>query len=105
MRRQGGGLGTTALVLGIVSLLLLVVCGLGVLTAIVGIVIGIVAVVKNSNRGRAWAGIILSALAVVIAAVFLSWVYNKVGDCINLPQELQQRCIENRFGVQIRTPS
>ncbi|MBB4938088.1 hypothetical protein FHR32_002393 [Streptosporangium album] len=102
-RRQGGGLGTTALVLGIVSLFLLVVCGLGVLTAIAGLIVGIVAVVKNSNRGRAWVGIVLSALTLIIAAVLLSWLYSRIGDCAGLPAELQQRCIEQRLGVQIQS--
>ncbi|AWS47294.1 hypothetical protein DKM19_44380 [Streptosporangium sp. 'caverna'] len=102
-RGQGGGLGTAALVLGIVSILLLVVCGLGLVTAIVGLIIGIVAVVKNSHRGRAWVGIALSVLTMIIAAVLVSWIYNKVGDCVGLPQELQQRCIEDKFGVQINT--
>ncbi|MFC7647078.1 DUF4190 domain-containing protein [Streptosporangium lutulentum] len=105
MRGQGGGLGTASLVLGIVSVLLLVACGIGLLTAVVGLILGIVAVVKHSNRGRAWAGIILSVLTMIIAAVFVGWLYNKVGDCVNLPTELQQRCIEDRFGVQITTPS
>ncbi|MFF5210222.1 hypothetical protein [Streptosporangium sp. NPDC000396] len=100
-REEGGGLGTAALVLGIVSIFLLFACGLGVLTAIVGLILGIVAVAKNSNRGRAWVGIVLSALTLIIAVVFVAWLYNKVGDCVNLPPELQQRCIEEKFGVQV----
>ncbi|MBG0826540.1 hypothetical protein HS041_01925 [Planomonospora sp. ID67723] len=103
-RGQGGGLGTAALVLGIVSLVLLFACGAGVLTAIVGVVIGIVAVVKDSNRGRAWVGLLLSALALIIAAVFLAWFVNKVGGCLELPRDLQQRCVEERFGIDIRPP-
>ncbi|MEV4245342.1 hypothetical protein AB0J63_18275 [Streptosporangium canum] len=99
-RKQDGGLGTAALVLGIVSLFLLVVCGLGALTAIVGLIIGIAAVVKNSNRGRAWVGIALSVLTLIIAVVVLSWFYSKVGDCLNLPPEFQQRCIQEKFGGQ-----
>ncbi|MER5420404.1 hypothetical protein [Streptosporangium roseum] len=102
-RQQGGGLGTTALVLGIVSLFLLVVCGLGALTAIIGLIIGIAAVVKNSNRGRAWVGIALSVLTLIIAVVVLSWFYSKVGDCLNLPPEFQQRCIQEKFGGQFTT--
>ncbi len=102
-RRQGGGLGTAALVLGIASIFLLVVCGLGVLTAVIGLILGIVAVARNSNRGRAWVGIVLSALTLIIAVVVLSWFYSKVGDCMNLPPELQQRCVEERLGVQIQT--
>lgn len=85
------------------SLFLLVVCGIGVLTAVVGLIIGIIAVAKNSNRGRAWVGIVLSALTLIIAVVLLSWLYSRIGDCANLPTELQQRCIEERLGVQVRT--
>ncbi|MER6832077.1 DUF4190 domain-containing protein [Streptosporangium sp. NPDC000563] len=101
-RRSSGKLGTAALVLGIVAILSLVVCGFGVLVAVVGLIIGIVALAKRSAPGRAWVGIVLSLLTLVIAAVFLSWVYSKVGDCMNLPPELQRRCIEDRFGVQVR---
>ncbi|MBB2912390.1 integrin beta 8 [Streptosporangium becharense] len=103
--KQGGGLGTAALVLGIAGILLLVVCGIGVLPALVGLIIGIVAVAKGSNKGRAWVGIVLSVLTLVLAAVFVAWVYNRAGDCLNLPPQLQQRCIEDRFGVQIETGS
>lgn len=101
-RRQGDGLGTAALVLGIVAIVSLIACGLGVLVAIVGLVVGIIALAKKSGPGRAWAGIALSVLTLIIAAVFLSWLYSKVGDCANLPPELQQRCIEDRFGVRLR---
>ncbi|MEV4097068.1 hypothetical protein [Streptosporangium saharense] len=102
-QKSGGGLGTTALVLGIASIFLLVACGLGVLTAIAGLIIGLVALAKNSNRGRAIWGIVLSALALVLAVVFLTWFYSRVGDCMNLPQNLQQRCVEERLGVQVQS--
>ncbi|MER6174505.1 hypothetical protein [Streptosporangium sp. NPDC001681] len=101
-RRQSDGLGTAALVLGIVAIVSLVVCGLGVLVAIVGLIVGIVALVKKSAPGRAWVGIALSVLTLIIAAAFLSWLYSKIGDCANLPPELQQRCIEDRFGVRLQ---
>jgi len=99
--RPSGKLGTTALVLGIVAILSLVVCGFGVLVAVAGLIVGIVALAKRSAPGRAWVGIVLSLLTLVIAVVFLSWVYSKFGDCINLPPELQRRCIEDRFGIQV----
>ena len=104
-RRSGGGLGTATLVLGIVAILSLIICGLGVPVAIVGLIVGIIALVKKSRPGRAWVGIVLSLLTLVIAAVFLSWLYSKVGDCVNLPPELQRRCVEERFGVQIPATS
>ncbi|MFB9718232.1 hypothetical protein [Planobispora longispora] len=97
---QGGGLGTATLVLGIVSLVLLLACGLGALTALVGVVIGIVAIVKNSNRSRAWVGLALSALALIIFAGFMVWFANRVGDCLNLPPEIQRSCVEERFGIR-----
>ena len=97
---QGGGLGTASLVLGIVDLFLLFLCGLGILTAIVGIILGIIAVVKNANKGRAWAGIILSALALILATIAIAWFYTNFSDCMNLPtQELAQRCVEDKLGV------
>jgi hypothetical protein len=98
--RPGGGLATASLVLGIVSLFLLFLCGLGVITAIIGIILGIIAVVRNVNKGRAWAGIILSVLAIILAAVAIGWFYTNFSECMNLPtQELAQRCVESKLGV------
>jgi hypothetical protein len=103
-RRQGRGLATTSLVLGILSLALLLVCGVGVLTAIAGIVVGIVAVVRGVARGRAIAGIVLSALALLLGVAFLVWLAGSgVGGCFNSDfyptPSARQRCIERQLGV------
>ncbi|WP_214109937.1 DUF4190 domain-containing protein [Acrocarpospora catenulata] len=101
-----GGLGTAALVLGIVSLVLLFFCGLGLVTAIVGIIIGIVAVNKSSNRTRAIIGIVLSVVTLVLGAIFsailFSWIRNKgIDECfdrtLHPTQESTQRCLERKF--------
>jgi membrane protein implicated in regulation of membrane protease activity len=99
--RRGGGLGTAALVLGIISLFLLFLCGVGVLTAVAGLIVGIIAVVKGSNRGRAWVGIGLSALALVLAVVAVTWFYTTFEECLRLPtQEQAQKCVERKLNMQ-----
>ncbi|MGW4644242.1 DUF4190 domain-containing protein [Sphaerisporangium sp. NPDC004334] len=98
----GGGLGTAALVLGIISLFLLLICGLGVLTAIAGLIVGIVAVAKNRNRGRAIAGIVLSALAIVLAIIGFLWFLGNFSECFNLPTQTEvQQCVERKLGVNV----
>ncbi|WP_344861444.1 hypothetical protein [Planomonospora alba] len=101
---RGGGLGTAALVLGIASVLLLVACGLGVLTAIAGLIVGFIAVAKDANRRRAWVGIALSALALVIAAASVVWFFSRASACMDLPPGLQERCLEERFGIRVEVP-
>ncbi len=106
--KRGGGLATAALVLGIVSLFLLVVCGIGVITAIVGLVLGILALVRGGGKGRAIAGIVLSALALLIAAAAWAWFANSnAGDCFDdrryPTQSAKQRCLERELGVQPTT--
>ncbi|WP_189239750.1 hypothetical protein [Planomonospora parontospora] len=101
---RGGGVGTAALVLGIVSLFLLFACGLGTLTAVAGLIVGFVAIAKDSNRGRAWVGIGLSVLTLVVAAALVAWFFSRAGACMDLPPDLQERCLEERFGVRIDVP-
>jgi hypothetical protein len=104
--RPSGGLGTAALVLGIVSLFLLLVCGLGVLTAIAGLVVGFIAVFKNSNKGRAIAGIVLSALTIILAVIGFGWFVSNFSECFNLPSQGEaQQCVERKLGVNVQTPS
>ncbi len=67
------GFAIASLILGILS----IICccfGLGWITAIPGIILGIVAVVKKyAGKGCAIAGIICSALAIVLSIVMLIW--------------------------------
>jgi len=87
------------MILGILSPFLLFLCGIGVLTAIIGLILGIIAVVRNANRGRAWVGVALSALTIVLAAAASIWFFSNFGECMNAPtQEAAQRCVEERLG-------
>ncbi|MGI5492814.1 hypothetical protein [Microtetraspora malaysiensis] len=105
-RRRGEGLGTAAMVLGIVSIVLLFFCGVGTLTAVAGIVLGVVALAVGSPKGRAITGIVLSVLTLVLAAVigvmFYNWFQtNKLGECFDVrthpTQASTQRCIEEKL--------
>ncbi|GII96246.1 DUF4190 domain-containing protein [Sinosporangium siamense] len=99
-RPAGGGLATTALVLGIAGILLLPIFGIGLPIAILGLILGIVATVKGVGRGRAIAGIVLSLIAIVLAIIAMVWFANRFGECLNLPtQDLVQRCLERKLGV------
>lgn len=104
--RPRGGLGTAALVLGIVSIFLLLVCGLGVLTAIAGLVVGLMAVFKNSNKGRAIVGIVLSVLTLILAVIGFSWFVSNFQECFTLPTQAEaQHCVERKLGVNVQNPS
>ncbi|MFI1099528.1 DUF4190 domain-containing protein [Streptomyces melanogenes] len=70
------GFGTTALVLGIVSVVLFCLWGLGVILGILALVFGFLGRGRAkrgqaTNGGQALAGIILGAVGVVVSAVFL----------------------------------
>lgn len=79
-------MGIAALVLGIVSIILSFIpfCGIiAVVPAIIGLILGIVEVVKKSkageNKGMGIAGIILTALAIVITIVYNVFVVALIG--------------------------
>ncbi|RBQ17848.1 hypothetical protein DP939_23630 [Spongiactinospora rosea] len=98
--KRGGGLATTALVLGILSPFLLFACLFGVITAIVGLIIGIIALTRKTHLGRAWAGIILSVLTLIAAVALVAWSYASFSDCMGLPTQAEtQRCIEAKLGI------
>lgn len=79
--QQRRGLGVTALVLGIVAIITLLLCGLGAVVAVVGIIIGIIAVAQNNGRGMAVTGITLSALTLVAAIGAGIWFFTRVSPC------------------------
>lgn len=93
----GSGLAVASLVLGVAGLFLLVVCGLGVLLALVGLVLGIVAVAKKVKPGMAWAGIGLSVLTLLLAVFGMILFVNIFGDCFDLPSDMVQRCVEQKW--------
>ncbi len=82
-------MGVAALVLGIVSIILgfVPLCGvIAVIPAIIGLILGIVDAVKKSKsnepKGMAIAGIILSALAIVIIVGW--WVIALIGSAATI---------------------
>lgn len=72
----GAGVGTAALIFGICGLVLLPLCGLGVLFAIVAFILGIAGIVKNSGKGQAVAGLVLSVCTFVGAVAFAVFLYH-----------------------------
>lgn len=107
---KGGGLGTAALVLGIVSIVLLLVCGLGLLVAVAGVIVGIIAIAKRSNKGRAVVGLILSILTLVIGAIIIGVVVNwanknNLAECFDTrlypTQESSQQCVQRKINAPI----
>lgn len=81
------GLAITALVLGIVALVLGVIPGIGVVSFILGplaIIFGIIALVKKQKKGMSITGIVLGALgmiaAIVISAMIAMFFQQAVGE-------------------------
>ncbi|MBD0711350.1 MULTISPECIES: DUF4190 domain-containing protein [unclassified Streptomyces] len=73
------GMGTTAMVLGIISVAGFCLYGLGAVLGILALIFGIIGVKKAgrgeaTNRGMAVAGIVLGAIGTLISAVFLSFI-------------------------------
>jgi len=110
------GMGTTALVLGIIGFFLAFVV-IGGILGIAAVVLGIVALGRvrrgeANNRGVAIGGIVAGALAIVLAGVIIAagaafWSENKdeindLGDCLDRArsQEAEDRC-EDQFREQL----
>jgi membrane protein implicated in regulation of membrane protease activity len=97
---QRRGLGIAALVLGIASLLTLALCGLGVLLALAGLVIGVIAIVQRNGRGMAVAGLLLSALTLVLAIGLAVWLYDRIAPCSDQTRyptrEARDQCLQKR---------
>jgi hypothetical protein len=105
-RGRGTAAATTALVLGVASLLLLPVCGIGVLVALAGLVVGVVALTRGVARGRALAGLALSVLALLIAVSFTAWLASTgVARCLDetlYPTRGDlEACLQERLGVPL----
>ncbi|MFC6081089.1 hypothetical protein [Sphaerisporangium aureirubrum] len=99
--RSGGGLGTATLVLGILSVVLLLVCGIGLLTAIAGLVTGFIALARRSNKGRAIVGLVLSGLTILLGVLAFVWFVNTFQECFDQPTQADaQICVERKLGVQ-----
>ncbi|APE24204.1 MULTISPECIES: DUF4190 domain-containing protein [Streptomyces] len=73
------GMGTAAMVLGIVAVAGFCLYGLGVILGILALIFGIIGIKKvgrgeATNRGMAVAGIVLGSIGIVVSAVFLGFV-------------------------------
>jgi Domain of unknown function (DUF4190) len=110
------GMGTAALILGVIGLVLAVVV-IGGLLGLVAVVLGIVGLGRArrgeaTNRGVAVAGIVTGALAVVLAGIIVAagaafWSENKdeidnFGDCLEQADDdaARERCAD-RFEQEI----
>ncbi|MEU0401841.1 DUF4190 domain-containing protein [Streptomyces sp. NPDC006197] len=72
------GMGTTAMVLGIISVAGFCMYGLGVILGILALIFGIIGMKKAgrgeaTNRGMALAGVILGSIGILVSAVFLGF--------------------------------
>lgn len=98
--QQRRGIGVAALVLGIAALVTLLLCGLGVVVAVAGIVVGIIAVVRDNGRGMAVTGLVLSALALLIAIAAGVWFFSRIAPCSDrshYPTKADRdRCLQHR---------
>ncbi len=103
------GMGTAALVLGIVGLLFAVVFfPLGFVLAALGLVLGVLGLKRAkrglaTNRGAALAGTVLSVIALLVCigwGVVIGLLINKTQDCQDpdLSRSEQRQCIEDELG-------
>jgi zinc transporter ZupT len=88
-------------VLGILSIVLLLVCGIGLLTAVAGLVVGFIALARRSNKGRAIVGLVLSGLTLLLGVIAFVWFLNTFQECLDQPTQAEvQSCVESKLGVQ-----
>ena len=108
-RPRRSGLGTAALVIGVVSLVLVVLIlfsPLGVLLGLVAVILGIVGIVRVNrgeadNRGEAVAGLVTGALAVVLGLVFAISIGTFFATNVNDFRQFG-RCLDGARGDQAR---
>ncbi|GGM94965.1 hypothetical protein GCM10010106_49620 [Thermopolyspora flexuosa] len=103
-RRKGARAATAALVLGVASLLSLPLCGVGALVAVAGLVTGVVGVARGAARGRAVAGLLLSALTLAIVVAAAAWLASTgVARCLDehlYPTRADaEACVAERLGI------
>lgn len=81
-----------SLVLGILGLVLGVLTGglLGVILGLIGLILGIIAVRKAASKGVAIAGIVCSAIALIVGAIFLFVIGAATVSLLNDPDAMQQ---------------
>lgn len=106
--RKRSGLGVAALVLGIAALLTLLLCGLGVLLAVAGLIVGVIAWARDNGRGMAVAGLVLSAVTLLIAIFLGVWFYDRIAPCADKTryptQQARDDCLQRRVPFFKATP-
>src|SRR4029453_428470 len=113
LTRDGGGwrpgprngFGITALVLGIVSILLFP--GLGIILGLLGLIFGILGIRlvskgEATNNGMAIAGVVLSAVGLALGALLVGFAvtyWPRVDDCLDRFSTSQQRedCVKDKL--------
>ena len=100
MQKQGNGFGVTALVLGIVGLVLglipLAGLFLGIPLGVLALIFGIIGLATSGNRagkgkGTGGTGLVLGILAIAVPIAMSVFIYNEVAD------ELDERCSEELY--------
>lgn len=110
-RSPSNGVGTAALVVGILAFLLAFpLFPVGGFLGVIAIILGVIGRGKAkrgeaTNKGVATAGLALGVVAVLIAVgigvvlgIFLADNADMITDCANLPEAEQQACVEENFG-------
>ncbi|MBC6457435.1 hypothetical protein [Actinomadura sp. HBU206391] len=95
------GLAVASLVLGLAGIPALAICGLGLLLGVAGLALGITALLRGAERDLAIAGIVASAVALILGTTVIVWLVSqaaKCGDAADYPDALSRdRCIEREF--------
>jgi hypothetical protein len=109
--KQGNGFGVTALVLGLVGLLIFSwIPGINLFTAIplglLAVIFGIVALAKAGSRGgkgkgTGGTGLILGLVAIIGAIAMTVFVFNAVKDeADQIEQDTIQDCVDSGYGTE-----
>lgn len=110
VQKQGNGFGVTALVLGIIGLVLAVIPVINIFTAIplgiLAIIFGIIALVKAPSRGgkgkgTGGTGLVLGVVAVLVAILVNVWIVNFFEDNADqIREDTIADCVESGAGTQ-----
>jgi hypothetical protein len=95
------GLAVASLVLGLAGIPTLAICGLGLVLGLTGLALGVMALFRGTERELAIAGVVASAVTLVLGATAIIWLVSqaaKCGDSGAYPDaSSRSRCIEREF--------
>ncbi len=103
--QPGTGKATTAMVLGILSIVLCVLTVLDLALAVPAIIVGALAL-RDANRfpgrpgrGKALAGLICGIVGIVLIIVIVAVFYTRVKSCLNygFNSDRYQTCVQNKL--------